>query len=377
MNAVIRTATLQNRYLRRLRRGDGFVYVTTAGRPYVDREGLARIAALAIPPAYTDVYVSPDPDAELQAFGRDARGRLQYRYHPDFVHRNALRKWRRLSRFADALPQMLATAGADLRRSGLPQRKVLALMTRLLHTVYFRVGDESYTRAHRSYGLTTLCKRHVAIEGTQAVFRYRGKHGVHQEQVVRDRGAVAVLGRLLELPGKTLFQYEEGGLRRPVRAAELNAYIHETIGPFSSKDFRTWGGTLKAAEFLTRQGPLEDAQSAPRVLLRCVRSVAASLGNTAPVTRASYICPVIFDLYLSGIVLEDYASDEPEDGLSRSEAALRRMLASTPARRAVRSSPPGDRRVQSGEARHLARVPPKSAQSDRPVADADSRGGES
>lgn len=162
------------------------------------------------------------------------------------------------------------------------------------------------------------------------MFRYRGKHGVHQEQVVRDRGAVAVLGRLLELPGKTLFQYEEGGLRRPVRAAELSAYIHETIGPFSSKDFRTWGGTLKAAEFLTRQGPLDDAQSAPRVLLRCVRSVAASLGNTAPVTRASYICPVIFDLYLSGIVLEDYASDEPEDGLSRSG---RRCAGCWPARR--------------------------------------------
>lgn len=192
MNAVIRTATLQNRYLRRLRRGDGFVYVTTAGRPYRDREGLARIAALAIPPAYTDVYVSPDPEAELQAFGRDARGRLQYRYHPDFVHRNALRKWRRLSRFADALPQMLATAGADLRRSGLPQRKVLALMTRLLHAVYFRVGDESYTRAHRSYGLTTLCKRHVAIEGTQAVFRYRGKHVEHLARCSAGRHSLGV-----------------------------------------------------------------------------------------------------------------------------------------------------------------------------------------
>lgn len=320
-----RTARLRHRYLRReaLPEG-GFRYLRPDGRPYRDAEGLARIAALAVPPAYTDVHVSPDADAELQAFGRDARGRLQYRYHADFVHRNAMRKWRRLARFAAALPRLRQACAADLRRAGLPRRKVLALLTRLLYAVHLRVGSTSYVRAYRSYGLTTLCKRHVCIEGSKAVFRYRGKHGVLQEQAVRDRTVAATLSRLLVAPGKALFQYEEDGAWRPVQAAELNAYIREVMGPFTAKDFRTWGGTLKAAEFLARQGPAADERAGARVLARCVRAVAACLGNTAAVTRSSYICPVIFDLYLSGDVLDDYAAGEP--GLTRGEAALRRML---------------------------------------------------
>lgn len=330
--ATVRTALLQDRYLRREALAEGgFRYLRPDGRVYRNRDGLARIAALAVPPAYTEVYVSPDAEAALQAFGRDAAGRLQYRYHPDFVREQAMRKWRRLARFAADLPRLRERIGADLRRAGLPRQKVLALLVRLLDRVYLRVGYASYARRYRSYGLTTLRKRHVRVEGNRVVFHYRGKHGVEQEQKVRDRAIAQAVVRLLELPGSTLFQCQEGdgdGSVRAVRAEELNAYLREAMGPYTAKDFRTWGGTLKAAEFLAAEGPAPSDSAAGRVMARCVRAVAAELGNTAAVTRSSYICPVIFDLYLEGRVLDDYArTPDEETGLSRSEAALRRMLA--------------------------------------------------
>lgn len=335
-----RTEVLQESYLRRLPLDDGgFRYEWPDGRAYDDAEGLARIASLAVPPAYTEVFVSPDPDEELQAFGRDARHRLQYRYHPDFVQDNAMRKWRRLRRFAEALPTLRETTAADLHLSGLPRRKVLALLTRLLDRVHFRVGSESYARQYRSYGLTTLCKRHVRLDGTRVEFSYRGKHGVAQHKTLRDRGIAANIERLLALRGRALFQYEDDdGAVRVVRAQELNAYIRDTIGRFTAKDFRTWGGTLKAAQYLAEVGPVESERAAARVLVQCVKAVADELGNTAAVTRGSYICPVIFDRYLEGRVLDDFAPDDEEDtsgGLSRSEQALCRMLRSRARRRAA------------------------------------------
>jgi DNA topoisomerase-1 len=331
-----RTELLQQRTLRRLPQdGGGFRYVWPDGRPYRDRTGLARIASLAVPPAWTDVHVSPDPDDELQAFGRDARGRLQYRYHPDFMQSSAARKWRRLARFAAALPALRELTAADMRLAGLPRRKVLAVMTRLLYRVQFRVGSTSYTRQYRSYGLSTLCKRHVRLDGTRIVFSYRGKHGIAQHKELRDRGLAANIERLLALPGAALFKYQdEGGGVHAVRAHDLNAYIRDAIGPFTSKDFRTWGGTLKAAEYLAAAGPADGDRAAARVLVQCVKAVAAELGNTAAVTRGSYICPVIFDRYLEGRVLDHFApAEDGEDGeggnaLSRSEQALCRMLKS-------------------------------------------------
>jgi len=324
--ATIPTQLLQRRYLRRepLPEG-GFRYLRPSGREYKDAAGLARIAALAVPPAYQEVYVSPDADAELQAFGRDARGRLQYRYHPDFIHQQAMRKWRRLARFAQALPQLRERVAADLRCSGLPQRKVLALLARLLDRAHLRVGSADYARRYRSYGLTTLKKRHVRVEGSKVVFHYRGKHGVEQEQTVRDRTLAQLIGRLLALPGSTLFQYEdEAGGRHGVRAEDLNAYIRDAMGRFTAKDFRTWGGTLKAAEYLTALGAPTCQRSGARMLSRCVRSVAEQLGNTAAVTRSSYICPVIFDLYLAGELV--VGEEGGEGGLCPSEAALSRLL---------------------------------------------------
>lgn len=340
-----RTDELQAYYLRRIPvEGGTFRYVWPDGKPYDDHIGLARIASLAVPPAWTDVFVSPDPDEELQAFGRDARRRLQYRYHSDFVQSNAMRKWRRLARFAEALPRLREATAADLRLAGLPRRKVLALLTRLLDRVHFRVGSASYARQYRSYGLTTLCKRHVKLEGTQVVFSYRGKHGVAQHKTLRDRAVVANVERLLALRGAALFQYQDDdGVTHPIRAVDLNAYIREAIGPFTAKDFRTWGGTLKAAVYLAEVGPVEGERAAARVLVQCVKAVAAELGNTAAVTRGSYICPVIFDRYLEGRVLDDFAprDDDDGDGLSPSEQALCRMLRSRGRR--PRTAVPGAR----------------------------------
>lgn len=330
-----RTEILQDEYLRREGNKQGeFRYFWPDGEEYTDEQGIARIAALAVPPAYEGVYVSPDPDAELQAFGRDAAGRLQYRYHPDFMQAGALKKWQRLTRFADALPTLRMVTASDLRLSGLPRRKVLALMTRLLHVAHFRVGSDAYARAHKTYGLSTLRQRHVKVEGGTVTFTFRGKHGVHQHRVIRDRTLAANIARLLDLPGPWLFQsVEEDGTRLRVRAPDLNAYLREVVGPFTAKDFRTWGGTLVAAEFLAEAGAPGSERQARKTLVECVKFVAEDLGNTPAVTRGSYICPVIFDRYQEGKVLDDYepraGRTEPDlEGLTRAEAALKRMLES-------------------------------------------------
>ncbi|MBB5377666.1 DNA topoisomerase-1 [Deinococcus metalli] len=330
-----RTEALAGEYLRREGHDPkAFKYFWPDGRPYRDRAGVDRIARLAVPPAYEDVYVSPDPDAELQAFGRDAAGRLQYRYHPDFVQAGALKKWQRLTRFAGVLGTLRTTTAADLRAPGLPPRKVAALMTRLLHVARFRVGSDIYEKQHQTYGLSTLRQKHVRVQGTTVTFHFKGKHGITQHKATTDRTLAANIGRLLELPGPWLFQTADAdGARRRVRAGELNAYLKEVIGPFSAKDFRTWGGTLLAAEYLAEVGVADTEKRARQTLVDCVKYVAADLGNTPAVTRSSYICPVIFDRYLDGKVLDDY---EPRagrgegdlDGLTRSEAALKRLLES-------------------------------------------------
>ncbi|RTR26674.1 DNA topoisomerase IB [Deinococcus radiophilus] len=337
-----RTEALQDEYLRRTGNEPGkFRYFWPDGKRYTDKAGIARIAALAVPPGYQDVYVSPDADAELQAFGRDAAGRLQYRYHADFVQGRALKKWQRLSRFAGTLADLRSLTTADLRRAELPPRKVLALMTRLLHIAHFRVGSDTYARANKTYGLSTLRKRHVSVEGSTVTFNFKGKHGIQQSKAVVDRTIAGNIEKLLELPGQHLFQTVDEGTKRRIKAAELNAYLREQIGPFTAKDFRTWGGTLLAAEFLAEYGAVEGDKATKKVLLECVRTVADDLGNTPAVTREHYICPVIFDRYLEGKVLDDYeprAGRVPAalEGLTRSEQALGRMLDSEQSVRARR-----------------------------------------
>ncbi len=329
-----RTELLQEDYLRREgHKPDDFRYFQPNGREYRDAQGLARIASLAVPPAYQDVFVSPDPDAEVQAFGRDAAGRLQYRYHPDFVQAGALRKWQRLTRFATVLPSLRTVTTADLRLSGLPRRKVLAVMSRLLHVTRFRVGSDTYALSNKTYGLSTLRQRHVKVEGRTLIFDFRGKHSIQQHRETTDATLSSNISRLLELPGPWLFQSVDDDHRSRVRSHDLNAYLKDVIGPFTAKDFRTWGGTLIAAEFLAEAGAPQSEREARRVLVECVKAVAADLGNTPAVTRTSYICPVIFDRYQEGKVLDDYEpratkGDAETEGLTRSEAALKRMLES-------------------------------------------------
>jgi len=327
------TDLLRNHYWTRLpqARAKGFAYRRPDGRFVKRSSDLTRIARLAIPPAWTDVYVSPDDEAELQAFGRDAAGRLQYRYHEDFMQQNAWRKWQRMARFADVLPRLRELTRGDLQRQGWPLEKVLALMTRLLHVAFFRVGSLENLRRYRSHGLTTLHKRHVRVEGNLLVFEFRGKSGVQQVRETRDRTLAAHVSALLELKGPWLFQYvDDAGAPRRVPAAALNAYLRERIGPFTAKDFRTWGGTLVCAEQLAAAARAEPPPPPQKAVVDAVKHVAQTLGNTPAVARGSYICPIIIERYLEGETLADCgldeASAEADRGLSRSEAALRVLL---------------------------------------------------
>jgi DNA topoisomerase I len=358
------TDALRAHYWTRLPQRGGFAYRRPDGRRVRRAADLDRIARLAIPPAWTDVYVSPEPDAELQAFGRDAAGRLQYRYHADFMEQNAERKWQRLARFADVLPRLRDSTRGDLLRQGWPLEKVLALMTRLLHVAYFRVGSLENLRRYRSHGLTTLHKRHVRIEGQTLVFEFRGKSGVQQVREARDRTLAAHLRSLLELKGRWLFQYvDETGAPRRVQAAQLNAYLRERIGPFTAKDFRTWGGTLTCAEALAAAARLEPAPPPQKAVVAAVRLVAETLGNTPAVARGSYICPIIIERYLDGETIADCGDDAAgaaaDRGLTRSEAALRVLL-----RRGLR---PAARRARVRSAAPPRQSKPPAARTARAV----------
>jgi DNA topoisomerase I len=328
-----RTEGLEGEYLRR--EGDkdrGFSYLYPDGSRLTDEAQLTRIAKLAVPPGYAQVWVAPDADAELQAFGRDAKGRLQYRYHADFVQSNQQKKWSRLIRFAGALPTFRERTATDLRQSGLGDARVMALMTRLLYVARFRVGSDAYARDNKTFGLTTLRKRHVSVSGNTVEFNFKGKHGIQQHKAMTDRTIASNVSRLLELPGPWLWQCELEGGRGRVTSSALNGYIRSRMGAFTAKDFRTWGGTLLAAEFLADVGVAQSDRQARRNLNDCVRAVAEDLGNTPAVVRAHYVSPSVFDRYLDGLVLDDF---EPKPsrtranentGLTRSETALKRLL---------------------------------------------------
>jgi DNA topoisomerase I len=328
-----RTEGLETEYLHRQGNKDkGFVYVYPDGSRLTDEAQLQRIAKLAVPPGYDDVYVAPDADAELQAFGRDAKGRLQYRYHADFVRGNQNEKWSRLIRFATALPTLRERTAVDLRGSGLSDARVMALMTRLLYVARFRVGSDAYARENKTYGLTTLRKRHVRLSGNTVEFNFKGKHSVQQHKATTDKTIATHIAKLLELPGPWLWQCELEGGRQRVTSSALNAYIRDAMGAFSAKDFRTWGGTLLAAEFLADIGASQSDKQARRNLNDCVRAVAEDLENTPAVVRAHYVSPGVFDRYLDGQILDDF---EPKPsrtkandatGLTRSEIALKRLL---------------------------------------------------
>lgn len=293
--------TDQDPGIRRKRVRGVFAYIAPGGAAVKDAATLERIRALAIPPAWTDVWISPDPNGHIQATGRDQRGRKQYRYHSLWQASRAGGKYDRVIAFGRALPRLRKQVEGDLSLRGLPREKVLAAVVRVMEMTLIRVGNEAYARQNRSFGLTTLRDRHAQVSSTRAVFEFRGKSGKVHSTGFSDRRLARVVKACQDLPGQRLFQYvDDEGQRRAVESADVNAYIRQALGDdFSAKDFRTWAGTVAAARALTSA---ECAALPPskRSLNTCVRAVAGLLGNTATVARGAYIHPAILEAYDNG-----------------------------------------------------------------------------
>jgi DNA topoisomerase I len=292
------------RGIRRVPARGGFAYVDVRGRPLRDEATLARIRKLAIPPAYTEVWICPDPRGHLQATGRDARGRKQYRYHPHWQTQRHTHKFDRVIAFGAALPQLRRRLREDLSLSGLPRQKVLALVVALLDATRCRIGNVEYARSNDSFGLTTLRTRHASIHGATLRLRFRGKGGLAHDLRVDNPQLARLLRQCQELPGQRLFQYlDADGHRRGIDSGSVNAYLRSVMGqPFSAKDFRTWSATLGALTRLATTPLPEpaDARACAQEIKRIVSEVAADLRNTPAVCRSAYIHPVVFDCWIDG-----------------------------------------------------------------------------
>ena len=302
-------------------------YVDPSGRAVTNATVLRRIKSLVIPPAWTDVWICPDPDGHLQATGRDARGRKQYRYHPQWRAVRDEVKYGRLIAFAEWLPRIRARTTADLRRPGLPREKVLAAVVRLLERTLIRVGNEEYVRQNHSFGLTTLRSHHARVRGADVHFEFRGKSGVSHAIDLHDARLARIVKACRELPGHELFQYvdAEGG-RQAIGSTDVNAYLREiTSQPFTSKDFRTWGGTVLAARALARAELPRSNRVATRQIANAVKAVAQKLGNTVAVCKKCYIHPAVLDAYSAGCVITtrpSLMSRANDDRLSSEEKAV-------------------------------------------------------
>jgi DNA topoisomerase I len=317
--------------IRRRPAGKGFVYLDAKGRRVADPAVLKRIRSLVIPPAWTDVWICSAADGHIQATGRDAKGRKQYRYHADYREAREQSKYEHMLEFADALPTLRARVAEHMSLRGLPREKVLATVVHLLETTLIRVGNGEYARANESYGLTTLKSEHVAVAGSEVRFRFTGKSGKQWSLAMRDRRVARITRACQELPGQDLLQYfDDEKELRAVSSSDVNAYLREITGrDITAKDFRTWAGTVLMARVLKTSGQFENATKAKRVLSEAVKQVAAALGNTAAVCRKSYIHPAVTDAYLAGaFILEDVQSTGSAEstGLRAEEAAVLALL---------------------------------------------------
>ncbi len=296
--------------IRRRAAGSGFVYIDADDKQIEDEETLRRIRSLVIPPAWTSVWISPDPDSHIQAVGRDARGRKQYRYHPAYRQIRDLVKFDRMRAFGRVLPRIRRIVGRDLARRGLPKRKVLAAVVKLLETTYIRIGNEEYAEDNNSFGLTTLRNQHVEVLGEMLKFRFRGKSGQKHEIKLRDPRLARIVRKCREIPGSALFQYlDENGEPQSIESGDVNEYLREISGgDFTAKDFRTWGGTCLAASFLLEKcGDSNDPEVKHEIksaLVEVVKDVACKLGNKPATCKKYYIHPAVMECYAAGKLRE-------------------------------------------------------------------------
>lgn len=307
--------------IKRKRQGKGFRYVSPDGSPMHDPQVMRRIKSLAIPPAWTNVWICQNPNGHLQATGRDARGRKQSRYHPRWREVRDETKYHRMMLFGAALPAIRKRVEQDLSLPGLPREKILAAIVRLLETTFIRIGNNEYARENGSYGLTTLRNKHVAVKGSTVTFDFKGKSGREHTIDLHDRRLAAIIKRCHDLPGYELFQYiDPEGNRHSVDASDVNEYLRQiTNEDFTAKDFRTWAGTVLAAMALRAIESFDSEAQAKKNIVQAIEEVAQRLGNTPSVCRKCYVHPAVLDAYLDGAMLEalkQRTEQEIADGLT-------------------------------------------------------------
>jgi DNA topoisomerase I len=333
-SAGLRYVSVERPGIRRKKAGTGFSYTQPDGSRLIEPDALKRIRALAIPPAWTDVWICPFPDGHIQATGRDAKGRKQYRYHARFREVRESTKYEHVVAFADALPSIRETVREHMALRGLPREKVLATVVHLLETTLIRVGNDDYARQNNSYGLTTLKNRHVAVEGNEVRFRFTGKGGKQWSLRVRDRRVAKIIRACQELPGQELLQYiDEQGNCQDVTSTDVNEYLKAITGKdITAKDFRTWAGTVLAAMALSELESFDSAAQAKRNLRNAIETVSARLGNTPMICRKCYVHPEVLNSYMDGnLVLEIKSQAESElrsavENLKPEEAAVLALL---------------------------------------------------
>jgi DNA topoisomerase-1 len=322
-----------------------FRYLDGRGRRITDPEKLERIEALAIPPAWKEVWISPRPTSKLQATGVDAAGRRQYLYHEDYRAAQEEAKFHKLVRFADALPAFREAMSKHIELEPMALEWTCAVAVRLINLGWFRVGDDRYTKAHKTFGITTLRKRHVRVRGGRIAFRFRAKHRIWVRTAVVDTELAEAMRALLDTRGSRLFRYRLGDEIFNLTARRLNDYIAEFMGDeFTAKDFRTWGGTLVAAVAFAERPPAETPTEAKRGVAAVMRTVGERLGNTPAVARASYVSPAVVEQYLDGRTIDDFRPrhlrvvSARETGLNPEEQALVSLLRSWRIRRARKAA---------------------------------------
>jgi DNA topoisomerase-1 len=320
--------------IRRRKRGKGFTFLDAKGGTVSDARTLERIRKLAIPPAWTDVWICPIANGHLQATGRDARGRKQYRYHAEWRNVRDETKFGRMIAFGEALPKIRERVERDLSLRGLPREKVVATVVRLLESTLIRVGNREYARQNGSFGLTTLRDGHVDIDGSTLRFEFRGKSGKDHSVEIQDRRVARIVRQCRDLPGQTLFQYlDEAGERQKITSEDVNAWLKETTGEdFTAKDFRTWGGTVLALSALLEVGTVESEKEAGKAVVETVKRVSENLGNRPAICRKYYIHPVVIETFVEGRLeeaLEEAVEESPADegnGLQKLEAQVLGLL---------------------------------------------------